>query len=609
MANGFMGKMLWVDLEKGTFSEESTDEKLAREYIGGYGLGARILYERMKPGVDALGPENILGFITGPLAGTPSHGGARYTVVTKSPLTGGWGDANSGGYFGPQLRFTGYDAVFFTGIAPKPVYLFIDNGVAELRDASHLWGKECYVTEDLVREELGKDVLVASVGPPGENLSLISGIVNDQGRLAARSGVGAVMGSKKLKAFAVRGKLTVPLADEAKANELRTNAVLRKDGLSEMGTCSIVVPLVMGGDSPIKNWGGSWERDFPHPERIGGEAVLEKQERKYACYKCQVACGGKMKEGTGEYKYPAGAKKPEYETLCMFGSIALNDNLDSIIAANDICNRYGLDTISAGAVVAFAIECYENGILTKEDTDGLELTWGNHQSIVALTDKIAKREGIGDILADGVKVAAERIGKGSEEYAMHMRGQEFGAHNPKYGSNWALAYKADATPSRHPQGPGRPVPGMPAPLFDKTKQHDMQPAYKIQNNIMHVIQSLGLCKLAYWAMPDAQTQLDLLNAVTGWGMTFDEFFLAGERIANIRHLFCLREGVNILQQRYPDRMAGRPPLEEGPMKGVSFDEDRIMSEYLEVMDWDPVTTMPSKKKLQELGMQDINVAF
>ena len=573
MAYGFTGKTLWVDLNQGKITEEELDNKIAREFIGGYGLGARILYDKMKPNADPLGPDNILGFVTGPLAGT-ALGGSRYTVVAKSPLTGGWGDANSGGVFGPTLRFSGYDAVFFTGISEKPVYLLIDNGKAELRDAGHLWGKtDCYETEDVIKEEIGKDFSVACIGPSGEKLALISGIENDHGRLAARSGLGAVMGSKMLKAVAVRGKAPVPMADEERVKDIRKNTSLSaEDILSVYGTCGIVEPLVMAGDSPVKNWAGIAARDFPHPERLGGDAVVAKQERRYACYRCPIACGGLMKEGTGDYKYPPGAKKPEYETLCMFGSIALNDNLDSVIAANDICNRKGLDTISAGATVAFAIECYENGLITKEDTDGLEMTWGNHKSIVAMTEKLAYRDGFGDILADGVKVAAEKIGKGSEEYAMHMRGQEFGAHNPKYGFNWALAYKMDATPARHPQGPGRPVPGTPGPPFDKTSQDNLQPGYKFGNNFMHVVQSLGTCKFVVWGMNHCDAFLGNIQAVTGWDFTYDELFLAGERIANIRHLFSLREGVSILQQDYSDRMAGRPPAEEGPLKGVTIRE-------------------------------------
>lgn len=611
MVNGYMGKILWVDLSKGKIREESVDEEICRKFLGGYGLGAYLLFTRMKAGIDPLGPENILGFITGPLTGTPALGGSRYAVVGKSPLTGGWGDANSGGVFGPHLKFAGVDAVFFTGISPEPVYLFIDSGKAELRDAGQLWSKDTFKTEDTLREELGKDIDVACIGPSGEKMCLIAAIMNNYGRAAARSGLGAVMGSKKLKAIALKGDIPILLADEEKAEEVRRNTKLTGYAamMNKFGTPAIVVPLVTAGDSPIKNWDGVAARDFPDVEPIGGVAVIEKQERRYGCYRCRIACGGRMKEGTGEYKYPVGSHKPEYETLCMFGSNCLNNNLDSIIKANDICNRYGLDTISAGAAIAMAIECYENGLITREETGGIEMTWGNHKSIVAMTEKLARREGFGDILADGVRVAAEKIGKGAEQYAMHIQGQEFPAHNPKYGFNWAVAYKMDATPGRHCQGPGKPIDGLPLPLFDRMKQEGMQPGYKMGTNFMHVIQSLGVCIFVYWALPDIDVQMSAIKTVTGWDVTFDELFLTGERINNMRHLFNLREGLNPLHFVYPDRIAGRPPQEEGPLKGISLNEEMIFGDYLKAMGWDPVTTMPGKKKLKELGLLDIVTEF
>jgi aldehyde:ferredoxin oxidoreductase len=609
MAGGYMGKMLWVDLSQGKLQEEEIDEKLCRKFLGGYGLGARILFSRMKMGANPLGPDNILGIITGPLTGTPAIGGSRYTVVGKSPLTGGWGDANSGGFFGPKLKFAGYDAVFFIGISPKPVYLVIDNGKAHLKDADHLWGKDTYETEDLLKDELGKDVEALCIGPSGEKVSLIASVMNNKGRAAARSGLGAVMGSKKLKALAVKGNMKVPLADEQKIKELRKKHLGELSGhvtmLKQYGTPAIMVRLAKAGDSPIKNWAGVTAVDFPNVEAIGGDEVIKRQEKRYACYRCPIGCGGHMQEGTGEYKYEAGAHKPEYETLAMFGSNCLNDNLESIIKVNDICNRYGLDTISAGASIAMAIECYENGIITKEDTEGLELTWGNHRAIVEMTEKLARREGFGDILADGVKAAAERIGKGAEQYAMHVQGQEFPAHDPKFGYHWAVCYRLDATPGRHTQGPGMPQKGLPVPEYDRTSQSGMQPGYKMISSYMHVIQSLGLCQFANGAMPDADAQLEEIKAVTGWDLTYEEIFLTGERIANMRHAFNIREGLNPLQFKFPDRIAGFPPKEEGPLKGITLDVETLNKEYYNAMDWDLNSAKPSKNKLKELGLEEV----
>lgn len=609
MAFGYMGKVLWVDLSRNQIQEEALDNNLCREYIGGYGLGARILFNHQKPKVNPLGPENILGFLTGPLTGTQALGGSRYVVVGKSPLTGTWGDANSGGYFGPHLRFAGYDAVFFTGIAPEPAYLFIDNGKAEIRQAVHLWGKDCYETEDILKSELGKDIELACIGPSGENMSLIAAIVNNKGRAAARSGLGAVMGSKKLKAIVVKGNQKVPVFDEAKISTLRKQYIPLLagplDSFRKYGTPNILARLAKNGDAPIKNWSGAGVVDFPQPEKIGGDAVIEKEEKKYACYHCVVGCGGHMKAGTGEYQYPAGVHKPEYETLAMFGTSCLNENLDSIIAANDICNRYGLDTISAGSTMAFTIECFENGLITKKDTDGIEMTWGNHKSIVAMLDKTARREGFGAVLADGTKVAANKIGHEAEQFAMNIQGQEYGAHDPRRGYNFAAGYRFDATPGRHTRDSGMAFKGLDKPPFDPSSFAGRAPAQKIGMSFFHIIDCSGNCHFVALTYPNANVLIEFLNAVTGWDLTMEEILKTGERIANIRHCFNIREGLNLLKFNSPGRMAGKPPLTNGPNAGKTIDEEMIAREFCEAMDWDKETTKPSRKKLSELGLDDV----
>ncbi|MGD9142861.1 MAG: aldehyde ferredoxin oxidoreductase N-terminal domain-containing protein, partial [Dehalococcoidia bacterium] len=360
MANGFMGKILWVNLSKGELKEEPLDEKTGRDFLGGYGLGARILFSRQKAGVDPLGPDAILGITTGVLTGTDALGGSRYVMVGKSPLTGGWGDANSGGNVGPFLKFAGYDAVFFTGISPKPVYLYINNGKAELKDADGIWGKDTFEVQDILREEYGKDLEVACIGPSGEKLALVAAVMNNKGRAAGRSGLGAVMGSKKLKAIAVKGNMKVPVADPEKSAEMRkkhlNNMGPNVKFMREFGTPFLFNMCCEVDDAPSKNWAGAVVVDFKAYPDIGAENVKKHQVRNYACWHCPIGCGGIMKGSTGEYKYEDGAHKPEYETLAMFGSNCLNNNLESIIKANDICNRNGLDTISAGASIAFAIE-------------------------------------------------------------------------------------------------------------------------------------------------------------------------------------------------------------------------------------------------------------
>ncbi|MCX6013144.1 MAG: aldehyde ferredoxin oxidoreductase, partial [Chloroflexi bacterium] len=449
MQGGSVNRILFVDLSTNKVTAESPEQTLYRDFLGGYGIGARIIFSRQKAGVDPLGPDNMLGFMPGVLTGTPALLANRYVVAAKSPLTGCWGDANSGGDFGPYLKFAGYDAVFFSGAAEKPCYLLIHDGVAEIKDASHLWGKDTVETEDILKTELGKEVRIACIGPSGEQKSLLACIVNNKGRVAGRCGLGAVMGSKKLKAVAVIGTGKVLLADEVKVEELRKKylAVLKESKLVQLlqkggGTTAFTAGMIKDGEAPVKNWGGVGIKDFPNFAALGGDKVLANMERKYACWRCPVGCGGIMKEGI-EYKYPAGTHKPEYETVAAFGCMCLNDNVESTTMASDICNRYGFDTISAGATIAFAIECYENGLITKKDTDGLELRWGNHQAIVAMTEKMAKREGLGTILADGSNAAARYIGKGAEKYAMNISGQEPAMHDPKNSLKFATGYAID----------------------------------------------------------------------------------------------------------------------------------------------------------------------
>jgi aldehyde:ferredoxin oxidoreductase len=608
MARGYMGKMLFVDLSKNELRDEVLDEEFCRQFIGGYGIGARIIFSRQKAGVDPLGPDNILGILSGPFLGTPALSGTRFTVVGKSPLTGSWGDANSGGYFGAYIKFAGYDAVFFTGISEKPVYLFINNGKAELKDATHLWRKDTYQTEDILKSELGKDVEVACIGPSGENLSIISAVMS-RSRTAARSGLGAVMGSKKLKAVAVKGNMQVPLADEEGTKELRSKYLGQLGGhivwLKPIGTPFLTLPGIQDGDSPAKNWGGVGVVDFPNAELIGGDAFVERRAKKYSCYMCPIGCGGYMKAGTGEYKYEAGSRRPEYETIAMFGTNCLNNNIESIIKANDICDRYGLDTISAGATVAFAIECFENGLITKKDTDGIEMTWGNHKAIVAMTEKLAKREGFGAVLANGVKVAAEKIGKGADKYAMHIQGEEVPAHDPKCGFHLATTYRLDPTPARHFQGSEEFHPAGLIPVFDRGSFASRGEAHKKGSNFKHAVICAGMCLFVYMALPNVEPIAEFMRAITGWDITNDELLKTGERIANLRQAFNVREGLNPLQFKVPDRIIGKPPQKEGPLAGITVDEDTLDKEYLAAMDWDLKTAKPSKKKLLELNLEDV----
>lgn len=602
MARGYIGKILHVDLANGSLEDEILDEKILYDFIGGYGLGARILYSRQKAGVDPLGPDNMLGFLTGPLTGTQATFAARLTVVGKSPLTGGWGDSNCGGHFAPHLKFAGYDGVFFTGIAEQPIYLLIDNGKAEIRDADHLWGKDCYVTEDIIKEQLGANAESVCIGPTGENCSLLSCIVTRRGAVAGRSGLGAVMGSKRLKAVVVRGDQEVPVADKNGVMEWKKRHVAAMKGpappgsvvdklFPKYGTSHVADPFARAGNAPIKNWGGIGVIDFPDSSGLSGDAAIANLESNSGCWHCAVGCEGKLKAGVGDYLYPRGTRRVEYETQGAFGTMCLNNDTESINMLNHLCNCYGIDTISTGCTIAFAIECYDRGILTKDDTDGIELTWGNHKAIVAMTEKMVKGEGLGRILADGSKVAAEKIGSGSEKYAMHVGGQEIGMHDPKFhqrpGSFAAARYQMDATPGRHTQM-----------SFGPSGFH------------IHIYNVSGWCLLCDLVAADSMIYIQgFMNAITGWERSMDDLLQAGERAANIRHVFNLREGINPLDWHLPDRVIGRPPQKEGPLAGVTADAEAQIYWGLGAMDWDRHTTVPSKKKLLQLGLDDVAEDF
>jgi aldehyde:ferredoxin oxidoreductase len=593
MAGGYIGKLLFVNLSTGTIKEETPDINLYRDFIGGYGVGARILCSRQQGGVDPLGPENTLGIMTGPLTGTPVPLGCRYVVLGKSPLTGGWGDANCGADFGPHLKFAGYDGIFITGIAAKPVYLSIDSGKAELRDAARLWGKSTFETEDLLEETHGSAARVVAIGPAGEKLSLISCLITHKGSAAGRSGLGAVMGSKKLKAVVVRGDGKVPLADAGAVDKLRKeylaiiNTSPARSGLHNFGTCSHTDASAHSGDTPVKNWGGVGVVEIPDVSGLSKEIFNANVTVRNGCWHCPVACRAVLKEGGGEYKYPAGTKRVEYETAAAFGAMCLNNNAEAIIMANHICNYYGIDTISAGTVIAFAMECYEHGLITRKDTDGIDLKWGNHRAMIAMLEKLARREGFGDVLADGVKKAAARIGKGAEEFAVHIGGQELGLHDPKgdfpgfAGQPTSAKYMMDAAPGRHTGGFGP------------------------SHSSWLVINAAGLCLHINTMVNGGKYAGEFLGAVTGWQRSLEEILKCGERIGVMRHVFTLREGDNPINRKVHGRIIGLPPQKEGPLAGVTTDLEAQVYWNLGALDWDRVTARPSRQKLLELGLNDI----
>ena len=608
---GTMGKILIVDLSKQETSVETPSDEVYLDYLGGYGLGAYYLYKLQKPNVDPLGPDNHLGFFTGLLTGTTAITGNRYFVVAKSPKTGTWGDANSGGTFGPAMKAAGFDAVIFHGISEKPVYLLLRNGEAELLPADDWWGLDTNDLEDRVKEKYGRKAAVACIGPPGERMQLLSCVINDKGRAAGRSGLGAVMGSKRVKAVVAVGDAEPSMADPDGMKQAinKHREFMKEQGffgvLSQYGTAGLTAASCASGDTPIKNWGGVPD-DFPTVNKISDDQVLAIQKKKYACWRCPIGCGGETVVDNGDYK--STTHKPEYETLGAFGTMCLNDDLESINLCNEICNRQGLDTISAACTIAFAIECYENGLITDEDTGGIQLTWGNAEAIVAMTRAIADGTGFGKVLADGAKVAAERIGKGSEKYAIHIGGEEVPMHDPRLNPGLATSYKMDATPGRHTQMGAWTVEGQFAPpgLYDKEidkyTYSGKGEAHAVVSNNYHAATSAGMCMFA-WCNLKPEALVDSLTCTTGHKYTLEEVQQIGARVAALRIAFNLREGVRNVDIPLPGRVVGSPPLEAGPLKGVTVDLDTQVRDYLEVMGWDTETGAPTKETLEALGLE------
>jgi aldehyde:ferredoxin oxidoreductase len=605
MEKGYFGKILWVNLSENAFEEETLSEDYYRQYLGGYGLATKVLYEKMPAKTDALGPEAIFGFFPGLLTGTVAPLSGRFMVAGKSPLTGTWGDSNCGGYFGPEIKKCGFDAILIKGKADSPKYITIIDGEMKIHDASELWGLDAVETEEKLIEKHGT-IQVASIGQAGEKLSLISGIVNDKARIAGRSGFGAVMGSKKLKAIVLKGNTKIPIVDNSALLDLTRsyNEGIKsaKGGMitifGTFGTTAGNVFSATSGDTPIKNWGGTSKEDFPMDRlnKISGQELNKFKQKSYGCFSCPVQCGAIMKVPEVNIEE---THRPEYETCASLGHLILNDDLMSIFILNDICNRAGIDTISVGGTVAFAIECFENGLITKEDTDGLELTWGNSSAVVELVKKMIEREGFGDILADGSKVAAERLGKG-EQYAIHSMGQELGMHSPKFYKSMGASFAFDPTPGRHTTacldmlggGPlGKQdgmIDGFGIPQNFKEPGDERSEAEMKIAAIWQTVCSLGLCEFATFFQK--YPLKDLIKALTGWDMSVDEFLEIGLRIQTLRQAFTLREGISIINNKLPDR---------------AFDTDYLADYkgYCNKMGWNPENAYPLEDTLKKLNLE------
>lgn len=618
MSNAYTGKLLRVDLSKGTVFKEDIREEWARKFIGGAGLATRYLYEEMPAGVDPLGAENPLIFMAGPLTGTASASASRYSVVAKSPLTGIWGHGNSGGSFGPALKQSGYDGIVFQGESPKPVYLRIVNGEPELCDAGSLWGKTVPETEDLIQKESTHKMTIASIGPGGENLVRYAAIINNRHRAVGRCGLGAVMGAKRLKAVACSGKTQITLADSGLFREIAKkqfdllNESVLKVGFESFGTNMVSDMVNVRGGYPTRNWQrGVFERI----EEVNGQALTDKVFVKgVSCFACPIACGRgtEIKEGTWKGNFGEG---PEYETTNTFGAMCDISDLNAITMANYLCNEYGLDTISAGATIAFAMECYEKGILDKAGTGGVELKFGDEKLIVDLIHKIARRDGIGDLLAEGTKRMSERLGRGSEHFAMHVKGLELPAYDPRAAKITGLGYVTANRGGDHitayVQGPT--FIDMPFVVVEDSKIEDPFVASPKEakvvvdlENALTMFDCIGACKFMGILMP-AEEYVNLLAAATGWKFGVDDFRKSGERVYNLMRMFCVREGIDREADSLPRRLM-EDPLPDGPGKGMVIDKETIemlKDAYYQVRGWDKETGKPTVQKLRELELDDL----
>ena len=605
----FAGKLLFADLSSGTIETRPLPEDYARQYLGGPGLGARILYDEMPAHVGVFDPESVVGWVCGALNDSSGFMTCRYTVVSKSPVYNGWNDANSGGSFGPALRRAGFDGIFFRGISPKPVYLYIDNGKAELRDASRYWGTTTTSElEDALQEELGKKVVVSSIGRAGEQKKYTAAVMNDRHRAAGRGGTGAVIGSKFLKAVVVSaagGKTEI--ADRELLKELNKKMLdWQKNGpvqpVREMfinwGTGASYESSVLSGDAGTKNWAGSYlDLDEDKIGNLTSEAMdALYRVKKFACFGCPVGCGAIYQLKDEGYDIEDTGRS-EYETSGGFGSLVGCSDPLTVNLCNTWCNEYGLDTISVSGTVAWAMECYEAGVFSKEDLEGIELTWGNHMAVRELTEKICKCEGIGAVLADGSKRASEVLGRG-EDHLVTANGIELPQHDSRLAPPLARTFKYDPTPGRHVKG------GLGALSGNNPPEYKNNPDAFADDDVNGVAtgelrNNGGFCLFTDWGMYPGGLE-EFLNAGTGFNMTAEEFRTLGLRSFMMRHAFNLREGFRRKDAHLSDRMLGIPPLKEGPLAGISVDVEKMADNFYDRMGCDR-DGVPSREALEKLG--------
>jgi aldehyde:ferredoxin oxidoreductase len=607
MPKGYVGKLLWVDLASGKATTVALDEVTARGYLGGSGLAAKLIRERLTGIRGPLDPSNPLCFIPGLLCGTVVPGANRTIVSALSPATGGWGEARAGGAWGPMLKYAGYDGVVFSGKAKQPVYVWIENERVELRPADRLWGKGFFETDARLLQETHPDAVVAGIGPAGEKLARMACVMFEgkYARSAGRTGMGAVMGAKNLKAVVVRGTGGIPVADPAglmrRAAAYGGKEKARFKRNFELGTAGGVMATEAVGDMPIHNFlGGRWTE---RAEKISGQTMFKAYGRhERSCLSCPSNCTLVV-----EIPGTAPGHAPEYETIGAFGSMCENDSLQAIGTCNELCNDYGLDTISTGNTIAFAMEAFEKGLLGQAELDGIRLHWGDGEAMIALLHKIGKREGIGDILADGTRRAAERLGRDFGDMVVEVKGVEIPMHDPRaYWSN-ALNYAVANRGACHMEGvtftveSGLPFPdlGYTAPMDPYIPDGKAELTVKM-HDLMVLYDALGICKFYIVVSYGPTAMAEWLNYCTGWDVSPPDLMRTAARIFTLKRLVNVGRGLRRKDDALPTRLLRVPQRDDiGPVDPQAM--ERMLTEYYRLRGWN-TQGVPTPEQLKALQL-------
>jgi len=614
MPCGFWGKILEVDLKAGTLKDIVISKDDYRKYLGGSGLAAKMLYGELDTDVDPLDERNPVAIMAGLLTGTIAPASSRHVMCARSPLTGIWDESAAGGYWGAMFRRTGYDGIIIRNKSEKPVYLWITDEKSELRDASHLWGKDTYESDEVLRTETENKAKTACIGPAGEKMVRFASVTHEgnESHSAGRGGIGAIWGSKNLKAIVVFGKKKIEIYNREKmTSDIKSDAEQIKElsvGMTAFGTAGGVVGVESWGDLPIKNWQlGSFAEGA---QKITGQTTLTPEmylDKHHTCHACPIRCGKSVKIDEGPY---AGLRsnKPEYETLAGFGSNCMNDNWEVIAVANDKCNRYGIDTISTSGCVAFAMECYEHGIITDDDTLGLPMEWGSADAIIGMVDLIAERKGIGDLLAEGSARAAEELGGLAPEFVVDSKGMELACHDPRAFTSMAVNYATAVRGGCHLEaltyfyGRGKHLDDLRylnEPRYNHGYEGSARLCYDFQN-YMGIFNPLGLCKFLFPAEVGPKMISRWISNITGWDMDMDELMTTAERIFNLKRMYNFKLGISRKDDTLSPRILAEP-RPDGWARGVVPYLGKMLSEYYQLRGWTKLG-VPTVETLDKLGL-------